>query len=190
MSDKFIESYAMLLNKGKIFEEGEFDQYSTMSNDIQAVETPTSMEIDLPNFSYSGCTFAEAMCTAFCVANDMKHIHFHVCGDGFDTVHNGISTDYYTSAGFDADDFAEFALEVGELIVNPGRAGEYIDWVYQYNDSYTKDEAFSVMSNIIARYLDVLNGLRNSNITEPQKSKIDDKILYWSKELDYKLARR
>ena len=59
----------------------------------------------------------------------------------------------------------------------------------QTDNEYDYDHAITQISEILSTYLNWLCSVRDNARSDIQ-SYLDDKIRYWSKELDYKLSRR
>jgi DNA-binding ferritin-like protein len=137
----------------------------------------------------TGLKSAYAAYAAIAVANDMKYIHLHACGDQFDRIHS-IAEEYYSAASEQADTLAEFALEHNGPIKNFSTAASIIGWKFETEEEYYSEDAYVAMVSITNRYIKVLLNLRRCIDDESMQSTIDEFVRYWRKELLYKLKQR
>ena len=127
--------------------------------------------------------------TAYCLANDMKHIHTHAIGKKFDRIHN-LGMDYYDKFSEDADDFTELALEYGEMVMNPSYAAREAGWTPVNMKVYEYEAAMQAMYDGMKQYIDLLETARSIGNDTDVESLIDDKLRYWKKECNYKMNAR
>lgn len=127
---------------------------------------------------------------ATCLANNMKHVHLHVSGPRFDSLHE-IAQNYYDKAGEDADQLFELALEQGEKVDNPAYANANLNWHICVEDNYNSKDALETISDNIKHYLGYLLRTRENQDNFVQVNSVLDNIIqFWSLELGYKMKRR
>lgn len=130
-----------------------------------------------------------ATCHAVVFANNIKHIHFHIQGKKFDTVHN-ITGEYYDKASEDADYLAELGMEKGQNIPNFCQAAQLVPAIVATSAVYSYETAIADIAVYLGTYVSALQSLRNVIPDEDIQSKLDDMIRYWNKELNYKNKQR
>ena len=134
--------------------------------------------------------FVKAACACVLFVNDMKHVHLHAAGKDFDKIHN-LCEEYYDKAGEESDYLAELAMEMKEQVPNFRYAGDYVSWKSETAEAYDYAQCLTAVGLGIGSYVNFLSDLRNSSAaTEDMKSKLDDMIRDWKKELDYKIKQR
>lgn len=132
--------------------------------------------------------YIEAFEIAVLLSNDLKHVHFHSFGEDFDKTHD-LTSSYYKLVDEDVDTLAEIALEVGEEIPNPTNA-RVEGWKAEDQEKYEYGEALTLIKRKLAVYLNALEALRSETPYEDVKSRLDEILGTWKKELNYKLKRR
>lgn len=189
MSD-LTEGFAKMINsRSRLLEDvpqgnvsdGRYLTFFELGEDVEPIEGEN--ESDTPAIGIAYTVYAAA-----CLANDMKHIHLHACGEQFDRVHD-LAGGYYDQAGKDTDLLAEMALECGEEVCNLGYAADNFGWGLVVADSFEYEEAIQAMSNCVTNYLVQLDTVANL-LDGDKKSEVEVLQRYWHKELEYKLARR
>lgn len=134
--------------------------------------------------------YTNAALACVLAANDMHHIHFYAEGKHFDRIHD-MSNEYYEKLSEEADYLCELALEKEEIIPNlTNTLTEYGDWFVQDLNSYDYSIGISSMIQVLTQYVSALDALRQVTDDTSVQSKLDDMIRDWSKEINYKLAKR
>ena len=135
--------------------------------------------------------YAKTAYMAILFANDMKHVHLHSAGEDFDKIHN-LAEDYYYRASSDSDYLCELAVENKDSVVNPTLALSAVgnDWTPETGEDYNYAACLEVIKAKLAKYLQELTELRRETPFEDVKSKLDDMLRMWRKELEYKTAKR
>ena len=126
---------------------------------------------------------------AFCIANDMKHIHTHAIGKKFDRIH-ALAMEYYDKASVDADDFVELAMEYGEMVLNPSYAAKAAGYTPSNMKVYEYEAAIQAMYNIMGEYIEQISMAYQGNVDSDVVSLLDEKARYWKKERNYKMKAR
>jgi DNA-binding ferritin-like protein len=120
----------------------------------------------------------------------MKHIHFHIKGEKFDTIHN-LTESYYNQASWDADYLAELCMEKGQNTPNFSQAAQFIpSAIIATMPEYNYATAITDMSVYLGAYVSALQNFRNTIPDSDIQSKLDDMIRFWNKELNYKNKQR
>lgn len=131
-----------------------------------------------------------AACTATVCSNDIKYMHLLADGEDFDKIHN-LAEEYYAQLSDDADYLYELAIEHHEHITNPNFALEELDdYDIQAKSSYDYPELIKNLKEIISRYINCLQTIRDVTTENDVQSFCDDKMRFWKKELNYKLEHR
>lgn len=134
--------------------------------------------------------YVKTACIAVVFTNDLKHIHLHANGDDFDKIHN-LAEEYYNQMTEETDYLCELAIENGQSMVNPTKALEKATgWIPEDSESYDYGTCLSAINVKLALYIESLYQLRDAVTFEDVKSKLDDIIRNWKKELAYKMAKR
>lgn len=135
--------------------------------------------------------YAKTAHIAILFANDMKHVHIHSAGEDFDKIHN-LAEDYYCRLSLDSDYLCELAVENKESIVNPilvlSAVGD--EWTPETEETYDYKSCLEVIKLKLAKYIQELIKLRQETPYEDVKSRLDDILRVWRKELEYKTAKR
>lgn len=134
--------------------------------------------------------FTKAACACVLFVNDMKHVHLHASGEDFDKIHD-LCQAYYDKGSEESDYLAELAMEMKEPVPNFRYAGDYVSWKSETAEAYDYAQCLNAVGLGIGSYVNFLSDLRNTTTTtEDMKSKLDDMIREWKKELDYKIKYR
>lgn len=129
-------------------------------------------------------------CVSILFANDMKHIHLHSVGKNFDRIHK-LTEEYYNQVSDESDYLCELAIENGQSMVNPTQAGTKVpEWIPESGSEYGYADAVAAINTKLSMYLRELEVVRDSSVYEDIKSKLDDMMRYWNKELRYKMVQR
>lgn len=128
------------------------------------------------------------------IANDMKYIHWNCCGCQFDRIHE-ITEEYYNKLNTDLDFFAELALEYpGITLANPSNMARKLDWpCIEDTNSIDSKSALELVSSLICSYITSLKEVyyeEDGAISADIKAELDTIIRFWTKEINYKIARR
>jgi DNA-binding ferritin-like protein len=134
--------------------------------------------------------YVKAACVAILLSNDFKHIHFHANGEDFDKIHN-LAEDYYNHLNDEADYLCELTMENHQSMVNPTMAMDKVaGWSPETGEEYEYSSCLQAISIKLNLYMEELHVLRTETPYEDVKSKLDDMIRWWRKELDYKMNKR
>ena len=138
--------------------------------------------------------YIQLVYTTQAIANDMKYIHWNCCGYQFDRIH-AITEDYYNKLNTDLDLFAELALEQpGITLANPSNMARKLDWpCIEDTNSINSKTALDHIRNLIWQYVTCLNEVyheKHGVVSADVKAELDPIIRFWTKEINYKIARR
>jgi len=134
--------------------------------------------------------FTKSSCMAVLVSNDIHYIHFMAKGEDFDKIHL-LAEEYYKQLEEETDFLYELAIEYEQPIVNYSSALKQIkDYDIEEEDQYDYEDAVHLIMFKLELYVDCLIELQKKVQEEDVKSKLDDIIRKWNKEINYKLKRR
>jgi DNA-binding ferritin-like protein len=128
------------------------------------------------------------------VSNDIKHIHLHIRGRKFDTIHS-ITDSYYKTLSDDVDYLCELALEKNESMPNLNDSLGLLNstskiYDEQVEESYDYLQALDAINYSISQLITGMKFVRSVTDDEDIQSYLDDRIRYWNKEIKFKNNRR
>lgn len=135
-------------------------------------------------------TFTVAAATAVLAANDFWYMHLYSKNEDFDKSHQ-LTGRYYNGLNYEADTLMELAIEVGQPIFNPSDALQIIpSWTPERQDAYDYATIVSNSKLILTQYITALNAVRSSTNRTDIQSRLDEMLIEWNKEVNYRLNRR
>ena len=160
----------------------------------ELVEASEGPEVEILPESNDYKQYTKLVYTTQAIANDMKYIHWNCCGSQFDRIH-GITEEYYNKLNVDLDFFAELALEYpGLTLANPSNMARKLDWpCIEDTNSIDSKMALELISKLITNYITSLKEVyyeEHGVISADVKAELDPIIRFWTKEVNYKIARR
>lgn len=126
---------------------------------------------------------------ATCLANDMKHIHFHAAGHKFDRIH-AICEEYYEKASENADELGELAMEYEQPVQNLSYSADEIGYAPTNERAYGWQEAMKVTETAINFFIEVLEEVLATPLDSDVENLLQELLRYWKKECHYKIRER
>ena len=151
---------------------------------------------------YSGAVpkIADLACLVKSVSGDIQYLRLYALGGGKPGWGElrGIAGDYHNRLRSDYGDLCELSLQMLEGIPNPNLAAVSIDYnpLKCTGGGFAYGEGMEIMYRCLTEVLDYANALRHFRTGDGTVSAValvsylDGFITYWSKEAEYKLARR
>lgn len=120
--------------------------------------------------------------------NDFKHIHWHASGEHFFEVHN-LAEEYYKHLNEDVDFLAESTMQTGEKLPNASLLLQDKSWKVANMEDYDLADAVPAIRDRLERFTRLINNKIETEQDAGIKSELENMLLYWGKELNYKLKR-
>lgn len=188
--------YTFETGEEEILDSLEFEAFREMPlpEGYELVEAGEGPEVEILPESADYKQYTKLVYTTQAIANDMKYIHWNCCGCQFDRIHE-ITEEYYNKLNTDLDFFAELALEYpGITLANPSNMARKLDWpCIEDTNSIDSKRALELISGLICSYITSLKEVyyeEDGVIPADVKSELDSIIRFWTKEINYKIARR
>lgn len=190
--------YTFKTGEEEILDSREFEAFCEMPlpEGYELVEGDTNSAIEIvaepERTGYE--PYIKLVYTTQAIANDMKYLHWNCCGYQFDRIHE-ITEDYYNKLNADLDLFAELALEQpGITLSNPSNMARKLDWsCIEDTNNIDGKAALDYIGNLICQYITCLNEVyyeKHRVVPADVKAELDSIVRFWTKELNYKVARR
>ena len=123
--------------------------------------------------------------------NDLLYLHHHAVGDKFDTIH-GVTDELYKKALEHLDSLSEQAMIWKEYIGNYAFLSEETVKIYGQPCEEDKIDWMTFINILDDKGNIIVDALRSvsNRYTSDVKSLIDEMVIFWNKEINYRNAAR
>jgi DNA-binding ferritin-like protein len=134
----------------------------------------------------------------FCASADFHHMHLHVKGEEFDTLHK-VFQDYYEEAGDDFDELAEWAIGFGVTLESALEAKDRLGYPCLAEGDIHREKALHLSDSLLVTIIKAFHEVhRYINEDDEEcggchigfKNYLEDRMMYWGKQFRYFNNRR